>query len=199
MPKVSDEHRAAQILDAAMRLAATEGFHRMTMAEVVAVSGLSAGAVYGYFRSKQELVRAIAQRAVGRIATTIDALADAEPPVPPAEGLEAVLDRLLGLSDELGYDVPALAIQGWSEATRDPEVREILGTELLRVRRAWRDFAERVRDRGLLSPEADVDAVGNALMAMLPGFIVFRTVFGDVTPRSHASGVAELMRQPPSR
>jgi len=196
MPKVSDEHRAArreQILDAALRQVAAQGFHRTTMADVIAASGLSAGAVYGYFRSKQDLIRAVAQRVAGTIASTIDALGDTESLVAPDRALETVLDRVLGPAEN-GYDMPAVAVQVWAEAARDAEVREILGVELRQVRNCWRDYARRARDGGLLAAHADPVAAGDALMAMMPGFILFWVVLGDVTPHSHAAGIVELMR-----
>ncbi|HYF72114.1 MAG TPA: TetR/AcrR family transcriptional regulator [Nocardioides sp.] len=197
MPKVTDAHRAArreQILDATLRQVAAAGFHHTTMADVIAASGLSAGAVYGYFRSKQDLIRAVAQRVVGSVASTIDSLGEGGRPVPPDRALETVLDRVLDLAEEKGYDVPAVAVQAWAEAARDPDVREILATQLRTVRESWRDYARRAREGGVLAPEADPVAVGDALMAMMPGFILFRVVLGDVTPSAHAAGIAELMR-----
>ncbi len=68
MPKVSEEHRAArrdQILAAAVQCVAREGFHKTTMSHVIAESGLSAGAVYGYFKGKNEIIKAIADLAIG--------------------------------------------------------------------------------------------------------------------------------------
>ena len=62
MPRVTDEHRAArreQILSAAIACVAEEGFHKTTMAHVIQRSGLSAGAVYGYFRGKDEIIGAM--------------------------------------------------------------------------------------------------------------------------------------------
>ena len=63
MPKVSAGHLAArreQIIQAAMGLFAERGFAGTTMADVVAASGLSTGAVYNYFPSKSDLVLAAA-------------------------------------------------------------------------------------------------------------------------------------------
>src|SRR5690554_4518854 len=75
MPRVSAEHRAArreQILAAAMRCVAEEGFHKTTMAHVIKASGLSAGAVYGYFRGKDEIIAAIAEHALGIVGHALD-------------------------------------------------------------------------------------------------------------------------------
>src|SRR4051812_18010167 len=67
MPKMSEAHLTArrdQILVAAMERFADGGFHATGMAEVIAASGLSAGAVYRYFASKEELIRAIVRERV---------------------------------------------------------------------------------------------------------------------------------------
>ncbi len=44
-----------------------QGFHKTTMADVIRESGLSAGAVYGYFKSKEEIVAAIADDALSAV------------------------------------------------------------------------------------------------------------------------------------
>ncbi|WP_369028857.1 TetR/AcrR family transcriptional regulator, partial [Nocardia farcinica] len=63
MPRVSEEHlerRRQQILVAAQRCFSRKGFYNTSMQDVFAESGLSAGAVYRYFKSKDELVAALA-------------------------------------------------------------------------------------------------------------------------------------------
>jgi AcrR family transcriptional regulator len=63
VPKLTPARSAAQrvrILDAALTCFAREGFHAATMQDIFAESGLSPGAVYGYFKSKTAMVLAIA-------------------------------------------------------------------------------------------------------------------------------------------
>jgi AcrR family transcriptional regulator len=62
VPKVSDEHKAArrrQILGAAARCFARNGFHRTSMQDIVRESGISAGLVYRYFAGKDDMITAI--------------------------------------------------------------------------------------------------------------------------------------------
>src|SRR5262245_30602356 len=62
MPKVTEEHveaRRRQILTAALRCFAREGFHRTTMQDIFREADLSPGAVYTYFKGKDELIRGI--------------------------------------------------------------------------------------------------------------------------------------------
>src|SRR5690349_24128257 len=68
MQKVTAEYRAArrdEITDAALRSFAANGFQRTSMADIIAESGLSAGAIYGHFESKQQIALAVAQRVLG--------------------------------------------------------------------------------------------------------------------------------------
>ncbi len=61
MPKVTEEYldtRRQQIMAAAYRCFAKKGFHQATMRDIYAEAGLSAGAIYHYFRSKEEIIEA---------------------------------------------------------------------------------------------------------------------------------------------
>ncbi|NYI99939.1 AcrR family transcriptional regulator [Nocardioides thalensis] len=199
MPKVTEEHRAArrdQILRAALRCVAAEGFHKTTMGSVIRESGLSAGAVYLYFRSKQDLIRAIAETAVSGIADTVDELAAADDVVPPVEAVTTVLRRLLEMSDELGVEIPRLSVQAWAEAGRDPEIQQLLSGEAGRIRQAWISYAGRAIEAGYVDAGAgEVESVAETLMAMVPGFMLFRIVLGsDVSPERYTSGLAALLR-----
>jgi TetR/AcrR family transcriptional regulator, transcriptional repressor of aconitase len=64
MPKVTQQYRDArrdQILSAARRCFLRDGFHATSMQDLFAEAGLSAGAVYRYFASKEDMIIAIAE------------------------------------------------------------------------------------------------------------------------------------------
>src|ERR687883_426065 len=63
MPKISqaqEQQRRDQILAAAMSCFARQGYHNTSMDDVVRESGLSVGAIYTYFSSKEDLFLALA-------------------------------------------------------------------------------------------------------------------------------------------
>lgn len=67
MPRISAERRAAtrrRLLDAAVAVTLAKGNGSPTTREILAEAGLSAGALYHYFDSKDELAEAIAARFV---------------------------------------------------------------------------------------------------------------------------------------
>jgi len=198
MPKVSEEHRAArrdQILSAALRCAAREGFHKTTMSAVISESGLSAGAVYLYFRNKAELIQALAGVAISGVAGAVADLAAGEQVVEPEEAVAVAARRVLELSAELGVELPRLALQAWAEAARDPEILALIQGEAGRIREAWIAYAVRAVEVGHFAPDVEPEQVGEALMALLPGFMLFRVVLGvDVTPERYTAGLAALRR-----
>src|SRR5215510_12196798 len=106
MPKVTQEHvdaRRRQILSAALRAFAREGFHRTTMQDIFREADLSPGAVYSYFTGKDELIRAIIGEMMAFLAQTAALFTE---PLPngrlrrPGEALAEVIDRFQ--SFELG-------------------------------------------------------------------------------------------------
>jgi len=72
MPKISDEARAARrdaILAAARRCFAEYGYEGATVARLEHETGLSRGAIFNYFESKDDLFLALASRDAERLGT----------------------------------------------------------------------------------------------------------------------------------
>jgi AcrR family transcriptional regulator len=65
MPKVSEEHRARrreEILDAARRCFARHGYEGATVTRLERESGLSRGAIFNYFASKEDIFLQLVER-----------------------------------------------------------------------------------------------------------------------------------------
>lgn len=64
MPRTKDEalteKRRNEILDAAARVFVRHGFHRASMRQICGEAKLSAGAVYNYFPSKDQIIEGLA-------------------------------------------------------------------------------------------------------------------------------------------
>src|ERR1700709_1989916 len=99
MPKVSEQHRLDrrdEIVDAALAAFRRKGFQATSMAEIIAQSGLSAGAIYGYFGSKSDIILAVATKIVGARIADLQTLADLNPVPEPPKVVRTLLDGLLG-------------------------------------------------------------------------------------------------------
>ena len=195
MPRVSDEHlerRHRQIMDAAMRCFARKGFHETTLQDVFRESGLSAGAVYRYFKSKSDLVQAITAEEGGSLAEIIES-ALAQDPVPGADEvagrMAAALQELSG-PDGWGRVAPS----AWAEALHDPAVADIVRGNWGHIRSYWITVAQRMRDDGRLPPGTDADAVGAALFAVAPGFLLQQLILGGPDAATLQRGLRQLLR-----
>ncbi|MGB3185214.1 MAG: helix-turn-helix domain-containing protein [Ornithinimicrobium sp.] len=199
MPKVTEEHRAArraEIVDAAMRRVAIDGYHKMTMADVIAESGLSAGAVYGYFRSKQDLIAAIAVTVSSLAREVVRATAQLDPMPAPPEVVRVLTQTLVTKIESSQIDLTRVAVNTWAESVRHEAVHDIVRTEFTGVRSDFVTLLTKVRDAGHLRQDADIDAAAKAMFGLLPGFILQRLVLGDVDPDSYSAGLAALTTLP---
>ena len=194
MPKVSEdylEQRRRQILLAAQRCFARKGFDQTTMQDIFRESGLSAGAVYRYFKSKDDLVQAIASGLYERLAASIEEPL-AEDPVPGVEQL--VGGVAVALQAMSGQDGPArVVVPVWAAALHDPSVAAIVRQEQDAVRARFILALTRMRDLGRIPPDTDLQAVGAAVFALLIGFLVQHLILGDVTAKTFELGLSQLL------
>jgi AcrR family transcriptional regulator len=121
MPKLKPDIQRARrehILDAAELCFGRAGFHRTTMHDICKEAGVSPGALYVYFDSKEALIAGICERDRGEFAERFDALAAAP------DFLEAL--RALGEQYFLrSRRSHRMCIEIGLESTRNPRIGEI--------------------------------------------------------------------------
>ncbi len=194
MPKVSQQHldaRRAEIVAAAGRCFARQGFHATTMQDVLRESGLSVGAVYRYFRSKNELIVAVAQEALGAASPRLETVLLADPVPAPAEAVAGVIAAIDPFAETDGS--LRMAVQIWGEALRDPRLAALAQTGYRKLRELFIAYAERAVGAGMLPAGTDATAAGRAYFAMVPGYILQRLLLEDVEPVSYAAGLHAVL------
>ena len=177
MPRVSQQYRDArrrEILEAAGRCFAENGFHSTSMQDFFAASGLSAGLVYRYFRSKDELITVLAREALQLLRASVEeAIAAGERP-----GTEEVLVRLLRTIDELDARerIARVAVQIWGEALVNPAVGAAFTAEIVRLQAALEQLVRTAQAAGQLDRDLDPAYAARALYSILPGFLLQRAL-----------------------
>lgn len=194
MPRVSEEHlerRRQQILDAAQTVFARKGLHATTMQDVFAESGLSAGAVYRYFKSKNDIIEALTNDATVDLRAALSEAVYSDPLPTPPELVHTIAEAIVRLSAPGG---PVRLIpQAWALALTDANIADYVRSNIASIRRLWFDYANRMREVGWLPPDADTDAVAKILLGVLPGFILQHLILGDTDPDTFARGIAQLI------
>jgi AcrR family transcriptional regulator len=193
MPRVSAAHLAArrqQILDAARACFLRNGFHQTSMQDVIAAAGLSVGAVYRYFRSKNDIVEAIAVHYATEIGGEIAGLADgAHRPL-----AEVMAEAVRIMDANIGPDGPMrLAVQVWAEAVRDARMAEIAERVYTALRDHFVRIARRAVERGDLAPQTDPQAAGAALFSLIVGYGVQHLLTGRPDRDSYTAGLSALL------
>lgn len=196
MPKVSEQHREKrrdQILDAALRCFAARGFQRTSMADIITESGLSAGAIYGHFESKQQIMLSVARRVlVNRMSEVAGGLADGGRLPAPSAMLRMLMS---GLTSEI-HDVRVL-VQLWGEAVTEPEMSELIGTIFSQVRGVMGPYLGRwaVEHRGMTRDAATAWASDMLLvfMGMAQGYILESALLREFDAEAYLRGVGSLL------
>lgn len=198
MPKISDEKRAArraQILAAAWTCFQKEGLHATTMDHIIRASGLSAGAVYSYFPSKEELILAAVTTSLSGLTTLLGPLLRAEPALAPVELVQQITATIDRFTARDGYDLKRIALLGWSEAQRNEQLRATMQSfyvdfrhELAVSVRRWR--GEPPNDTPG-SAEAELAAT---VLSLVLGYVVQAAIIGDVGPDIIRRGLGRLAR-----
>ncbi|WP_433478044.1 TetR/AcrR family transcriptional regulator [Spirillospora sp. CA-142024] len=195
MPRVSEEHlerRRRQIIDAARACFIRKGIHDTSMQDIFAEAGLSAGAVYRYFKSKNEIIEANIATVIGDLHTFFAGLVHGDPLLPLDEMIERLSSRVVALSGENGP--VRLAPEAWALALHDPELAKYVADNVTALRGTWTLYLRRLVDTGLLPPDTDVVAVGKTLFAILPGFLIQRLIIKDFSPEELRRGIKALTR-----
>jgi AcrR family transcriptional regulator len=199
MPKISDQKRAArrdQILDAAWSCFQRQGLHATTMDDIIRASGLSAGAVYGYFASKEDLILAAVTTSLSNLQVMLTSVLACVADKPPARAVEDIVSRIDAFTSRKGFDLKRIALLGWSEAQRNPKLRTTMQAFYLTFRNELKKLAENWRDSGQISASANLNDVAKATLAIVLGFVVEAAIIGDVEATSIGDGLRAFSIEP---
>lgn len=197
MPRVSQEYldaRKRQILDAARRCFVRNGFHATSMQDILGEANLSAGAVYRYFKSKDEIIAAIGFANVAVFTAAVEEVIQVDDPPPLDEALGRLLTALGRLDEE--QDHAKITLQAWSEALRSPALAT-------RVEEGWAELTsslgsliETYQERRHIYSDVPADRIARMLVGLLHGFVVRQAVLGDGDAEAFRNGLGAIAPGP---
>ena len=181
MPRLSaaqEQQVRQRIIRAAVEVFSEKGYHRATIADVVARSGLSVGAIYTHFTGKEQLFLESCDLISGQ---GLDALAVRLAPLTStSERLRAAIEYYVESIDEFdGAPGQVGLVRAWAEAGEEPGVREMLVRRRERLVGAGQLLIREGITRGELPSWVDVDGLSRGFMALLDGLLLQRIEAGD--------------------
>lgn len=196
MPKVSKAHveaRRMQILGAFCSCLAEKGFHQTTIRDICREAGLSTGAVYGQFASKDEMLEALAE--LGR-SSTRGLFEEARTDQGAVHSLIGMVNAAIEhLESEAGPTSARLDLRLWGEGLHTPSIHTLF-TEAFESSTA--PFVEIVHDgqeRLEIDESFDAEAVATTLTALCLGFTALKALRADTSLRPCAEVVARLFSE----
>jgi TetR/AcrR family transcriptional regulator, transcriptional repressor of aconitase len=179
MPKISDERKAErreQILDGARRCFAEHGYEGATVAKLEREIGLSRGAIFNYFPSKEDLFVELAARDTKRVSEVFI-----------EEGLEGVLHEIL----EFDPSWLSVYLELVRRARTDPTFRKRLDereNEFVLANRARVEDAQRAGD---IRDDLDPKSLGIFMNLVMHGLMLQRASGEDPPPVDLVLGLLE--------
>jgi AcrR family transcriptional regulator len=180
MPKVVPEykeHAKKRILEAANAEFARKGYRKTTMSDIAKTLGVSKGAVYQYFSSKEALIGAVGDSFVESVIINEFSVSRNEGLIKTTEG---AFERIL---KSMPSWFPNLICDFLSEAHRDDnarqQVREMDQVLVMAISAFW----EERRDAGEVPPDVDTESIARGLVALQLGLMAF---VSTGMPRSEA-------------
>jgi AcrR family transcriptional regulator len=197
MPRITDERRDArreQVLEAARACLQEHGLEAVSMEMIIARSGLSTGAVYGYFKGKDQLISAVVTEGTAAMAEDLaPVLRNPEPP-PLPEFVSQVLRTVDRFGRHKGdIDRLLVSLHGWSHSQSDPELRAATRASYSNLRKLFRDVVTRWQAAGTLDAAADPEAVAGLLTSITLGFVAQRALAGSASVSGHVAALEALM------
>lgn len=189
MPRVTAAHEQEvreRIVSAALRVFGDRGYHGATIADVVRESGLSVGAIYTYFKGKDDLFLATCDLASGRGFGELAARLPAGRTV--AERLAIAIGFYFDSAEgeaATGTGNADFLVQAWAQV-EDPAVREMLRRRREQLVMAGTFLVEEGIARGELPRWIDAGAVARAYTALLDGMLLVRAEQGPAFRRADA-------------
>ncbi|MGU3492640.1 TetR/AcrR family transcriptional regulator [Xanthobacteraceae bacterium A53D] len=168
-PQSQPDHRAEQrqrILLAAATCFSRDGFHGTSMQKVCAEAGMSPGALYRYYPSKESIIAAIVESERAERARFFDVLA----------GSPTLLDGLVTcmaemLSDD-GLACLKLGPEVMAEAARNEKLRDVLAPFEEETQQLLRELLVKAQDDGEIDPAISPDDLRVLLSALADGLLL---------------------------
>ncbi|MCP4304587.1 MAG: TetR/AcrR family transcriptional regulator [bacterium] len=196
MPKMSEEYlraRREEILEAAARAISQLGIQGASLSEIREAAGISSGALYHYFRTKDEMIAAIRERSAASDASFYETLEERDD---ASEALAEVVGSGMTINHGSPDNVDArLAVMLWSEALTSDAVM----SGQLELVELWRHTAGRLVDRaigeGSIPDHVDREAIVEVLTALSFGETVLESWQpGRINPDRVADTTRKLLR-----
>lgn len=184
--------RTAAIMSAALTCFARSGYQSTTNQDVATMAGVTTGALYHYFDSKEDLYIEVFESVEATIFETYRARTR------ELTDFFEVLDHVLDASVEINRENSAIAafwINLEHEARRHPELAPLAERQRHESFTFWRESVQRGRASGSISPAVDDETTVHVIASVIGGLSRLSVIALDLEQhRKTADAIKLLLR-----
>jgi AcrR family transcriptional regulator len=175
--QVRSEETRTRILEAALDLFARDGYDATGVAQICQRCGMSKGAFYHHFPSKQAVFLVLLEEWLATLEKEMREAAERSSSVP--EALRQMVSRMQGVM-QVADGRLSFFLEFWTQARKDPQVWERTIQPFRQYQRLFALLIQRGIDEGSFRP-VDADLVSHALVSMAVGLLLQGVVDPAVT------------------
>lgn len=181
------EERRAQIIGAAASVFREKGFHAARTEDICARAGLSAGAVFRYFKDKREIIDAIVSAEIVRYDRDAAFLMS-------REGLEWLVSmKPEALQRELVGSDHGLGLDSWLELARNPERLAQLVSFDMKVHSDLAEALKRGQSEGWVQRNVNPEYASSLILTLINGLWLEQSVRFAADAALSAAAVSEFI------
>lgn len=188
MPRTKDaaleKARKLEILAAASRCFIRHGLHQASMRQICAEAGLSAGAVYNYFPSKENIIEGLADLDRSEIGELADYIASQK------NTYKAVVQSARWVMEETSQEDMQLQVDMAAEAGRNERIHTLIKRNDDALFACFHEAIVRGQAAGQISKAQKPEAMAEAVLAVCEGFMG-RLLFADKKERKRLAKLTE--------
>jgi len=164
---VRHAEKCQEILDAAARCIAQDGFRGASTADICREAGISPGHLYHYFDSKEEILTALTAIGLERFAERFAEMMQSDDAI---GALVSEIGRHKGKKrDPQARAMSRLVLEMLVEAGRNPVIAIIVRKNSAMLRAQLMDFIESGQVRGQIDPALDAKLAASMILSVMDG------------------------------
>ncbi len=179
-----------RILDAAFRVFAGQGIGEATVDDIAHAAGISKGALYHHFASKEQLFQSLLK----------DRVKDCQEHMLSTVGEITSLPRAIRDAIQASFtshhadpDWTPMFMEIWVQATRDDFARSIVAEAFRSCRGTVAQILRSGQGLGFVRPEVDVDAVALLYLAMVDGIRIQAQIDAQIDVSRAKESMADML------
>ena len=191
MTEAHVEARRKQIIDAAGACFLERGFHATKIQDIATRAGLSTGAPYRYFESKDDIVAAMCSESLDRNRQRFGTL-------DLSAASRAIFEELSTVYFAAAHEPGAvgaarLTLQVWEESSRSEQVGKVLLEDFSMIQTHVSKIVIEAQEQFEIDIELDPVSVAQTMVSLVLGLIVQRAAGSDVNVKKYEEAARALV------